>query len=308
MNFWQQLPRPFWCLAPMEDVTDTVFRQIISGVGKPDVLFTEFIHVEAILHGARDRLKFTASERPLAAQIWGTDPERFLAAAQVIDQLHFDGIDINLGCPVRDVVNQGACSALIGRNSQVAEIIQAVKRGTSLPVSVKTRIGQKQIITEEWVGFLLTQDLAAITIHGRTATEMSQAPTHWDEIGKAVDIKNRLQSQTLIIGNGDVQNLDQAREYMATYGVDGVMLGRAAITNPAVFAQVELSKSQRLQLLADHIDLFANTWGNAKHFAILKKFVKGYVNGFTNAAAMREELMATYDLAGLKSKLKELMQ
>lgn len=291
----------------MEDITDTVFRQIITSVGKPDVMFTEFSHIEAILHGEVQRLKFAQVERPIVAQIWGLEPDRFAQAAKIIADLGFDGIDINLGCPVRDVVKQGACSALIGKNSQVAEIISAVS-GFGLPVSIKTRIGIKKIITEEWISFLLTQNLAAITIHGRTAAEMSKVPTHWDEIGKAVKLRNDLKFQTLIIGNGDVENLTQAREHVTTYGVDGVMIGRGVLHNPAVFGEKELDKRERSELLKEHIGLFTATWGDSKHFVLLKKYIKAYINGFDGVAAIRDELMPIQDLAGLKSKLSELIQ
>ena len=216
-SFWEKLPRPFWALAPMEDVTDTVFRRMVMSVGKPDVCFTEFTNVDAIVYAARStqirarmprslpgvsarefvdtpalqRLFFSESERPIVAQIWGMDPQKFYIAAKVIKKLGFDGIDINFGCPVREVVKIGACSAMIGEKSQVVEIIAATKEA-DLPMSVKTRIGFKKIVTEEWIGFLLGQGLAAITIHGRTAAEKSGVPAHWEEIGKAVRLRNEL--------------------------------------------------------------------------------------------------------------------
>ena len=308
-NFWHILPKPFFCLAPMEDVTDTVFRRMITTVCKPNVMFTEFTNVDAILHNETQRLLFNEIERPLVAQIWGTDPGKFSQAAAVIDKLNFDGIDINFGCPVREVVKQGACSALIGQNKQVAEIITATRKGAKgLPISVKTRLGITQAVTQDWIGFLLSQNLAAITIHCRTAAEKSDVPAHWDEIAKAVLLRNTSRAKTLIVGNGDIQTLSQAKEYAEKYRVDGVMIGRAVLHNPALFAAVDLSPHQRFDLFIRHIELFESIWGKKKNFAILKKFVKAYITGFKGASGVRQQLMATQDLSGLKSKAKELMQ
>ncbi len=293
-NFWKELKPPFFILAPMEDVTDTVFRQIVASVGKPDVFITEFVNVDAVIHGANQRLRFIEIERPIVAQIWGSDPEKFYKAAKIVKQLKFDGIDINLGCPVKKVMKTGTCAALIGQNKQVGEIIAAVSE-VGLPVSTKTRIGIKKPVTEEWIGFLLTQNLAAITIHGRTAAEKSEVPAHWNEIGKAVSLRNQSKSKTLIIGNGDVTSLLDARRYALTYGVDGVMIGRGIFQNPAIFNSQTtiLNPQQKLELFLKHSKLFKSTWGNTKNFAILKKFAKTYVNGYVGAAETREKLVAT---------------
>ena len=305
-NFWIKLRRPFYALAPMEDVTDTVFRQIICSIGRPDVMFTEFANVEAILHGDLQRLKFTDSERPLVTQIWGTDPQKFYQAAVIVKKLGFDGIDINLGCPVKDVVKQGACSAMIGDRDRVREIISAT-REAGLPVSVKTRIGTKKIVTNEWIGFLPTQNLAAITVHGRTVAEKSAVPVHWEEIGKAVSLRNQSESKTLIIGNGDVDSIENGKLKMENYGVDGVMIGRGVLSNPAVFADRELSRNQRFQLLFQHINLWDQTWGTRKNFTVIKKFIKAYVNGFIGASLIRQELIATHNLLELKTKLRSMV-
>lgn len=301
-NFWQNLPRPFWALAPMEDVTDTVFRQIVASVGRPHVFFTEFTNIEAMAHGAsRGRLEFTPGEHPVVGQLWGNRPEAFATAAQTVRELGFDGIDLNFGCPVKDVMKHGCCAALIGQESLVSEIIAATKEGAQdLPVSVKTRIGNKKIITEDWIGFLLRQDLAAITIHGRTAAEMSVVPAHWDEIAKAVNIRNSDSNcNCKIIGNGDVKNLLDAKHYVLEAGVDGVMIGRGIFENPALFAEKELTRAEKLELFKKHIELFDQTWGKTKNFQILKKFVKTYINGFEGAAEMRVKLMESRDIREL---------
>ncbi len=209
-NFWQEISksqRPFWVLAPMEDVTDTVFRQVIARCGCPDVFFSEFVNIKGlsyeashpevgqiVSHRLEKTLEKTAHQKPLVAQIWGITPEDYYQSAAKILELGFDGIDINMGCPVKNVIAQGACSALIKNPVLASEIIQAVKEGSQnqIPVSVKTRIGFEKIETEKWAGFLLSQDLQALTIHGRTVKEESKVPCHWDEIGKVVTINNQI--------------------------------------------------------------------------------------------------------------------
>ncbi len=325
-NFWKELKRPFFVLAPMEDVTDTVFRQIVASVAKPDVFFTEFANVDAIchttslpppnlgggikgggIHPGLQRLIYSESERPIVAQVWGTDPEKFYKAAKLIKRLKFDGIDINLGCPVRKIIKTGACAALIGQNELVEEIIAAVTQA-GLPVSVKTRIGIKEPITEDWIDFLLTQNLAAITIHGRTATEKSEVPAKWDEIGKAVSLRNQSKSNTLIIGNGDVDSIENGKLKIENYGVDGVMIGRGIFQNIGIFNNrcPMFNKNQKIKLFIKHIKLFEQTWENTKNFAILKKFAKTYVNGYVGAAETREKLAATKSYDQLLDVLHQL--
>ncbi len=309
-NIWQSLKKPIMILAPMEEVTDTVFRQIVGSCGAPDLYFTEFTSVEGMNHKKgikhiQHRLFFTEKERPIIAQIWGTDLENFTKAAEKIKNMGFDGIDINMGCPEKNVVKNGCCSALIKNPEKAAAIIQAVKDGAgNLPVSVKTRIGFSTIQTEEWIGFLLKQDIAAITIHGRTQKEMSEVPAHWDEIGKAVKLRDQISPETIIIGNGDVQTLEEAHEKVKEYNVDGIMVGRGIFRNVFFFnPQKPLEKvtvQERLEVLLRHVDLFTTTWvsddsrySHSKNYHILKKFFKAYVNNFPGAAELRNKLMQT---------------
>src|SRR5436190_3288770 len=206
VNIWQSLKKPIYILAPMEDVTDTVFRRIVMQTGKPDLFFTEFTNVEGMFSKGdkkvNQRLQFTQKEKPIIAQIWGLKPENYFKAGKLLAEMGFDGIDINMGCPEKNIIKKGACSGLIHNPSLAKEIIHATKEAAgNLPVSVKTRIGFKEIQTEKWIGFLLEQNLAALTIHGRTAAEMSAVPAHWDEIGKAVERRSEKKLPTLIIGN-----------------------------------------------------------------------------------------------------------
>lgn len=306
-SLWDRLPKPIFSLAPMEDVTDTVFRQIIMSCGRPDVFFTEFTNVDGIASVGRDvvarRLLYTKNEHPIVAQIWGMVPENYYKSAQELVEMGYDGIDINMGCPQHDVIKHGACSALMKNHDLAKEIIQATKEGAGkIPVSVKTRIGFSKIQTEEWIGFLLEQDLPLITVHGRTAAEMSKVSAHWDEIGKAVELRNKMDKKTLIFGNGDVVSLDDAKEKVAKYHVDGVMIGRGVFHNPWLFTGIDptiKTIKDRLTLLEQHVSLYEKTWGPQKSFQILKKYFKIYLSDFDGASDMRQKFMKTnsYDEA-----------
>lgn len=301
-NFWTKLPEPFLALAPMDDVTDTTFRQVVASVGKPDVFFTEFVSVEGLCSRGEERLKpklqFTKGERPLVAQIWGTKPENFFKTAQMISEMGFDGVDINMGCPDKKVVKVGGGGSTIKDSALAAEIITATKEGAKgLPVSVKTRIGFREIVTEEWIGFLLKQNLEALTVHGRTVAELSLVPAHWDEIGKAVHLRNELGVKTKIIGNGDVKSYQEAYEKYERYGVDGIMIGRGIFENLWIFNPktdiAQITPEQRIKVLLEHARLFESIWGKSKNFNILKKFFKAYIRDFEGASELRSQLMVT---------------
>ncbi|MDB5178864.1 MAG: tRNA-dihydrouridine synthase [Patescibacteria group bacterium] len=297
MSFWQQLPNPFFVLAPMDDVTDAVFRQIVARAAAPDVLFTEFVSIDGLQSPGREatlkRLRIEPGlQQPLVAQIWGMDPDRYYKSAQDIAALGFAGIDINLGCPERGIVARGCCGGMIGHDHQVAEIVAAIKAGApGLPLSIKTRIGLNTIITEEWAGFLLTQDLAALTIHGRTVREMSRVPARWDEIAKVVALRDQIAPQTVIIGNGDVQNRTHGLQLAAETGVDGIMIGRGIFHDIYAFAHesAEHPPAAHLELLRHHLDLYEQS--PTKSFQPLKKFFKIYVHGWPGAAELRTKLM-----------------
>lgn len=299
-NIWKDLKKPILIQAPMEDVTDTVFRQIIAKCGRPDLFFTEFTNVEGMCSPGRDkvgkRFKFTLSEKPIIAQIWGNNPKNYFETAKLIKTMGFDGIDINMGCPEKSVIKKGSCAALINNHALAKEIILATREGAGgLPISVKTRIGIKSIQTEEWISFLLKLNLDCLIIHGRTVAEMSDVPNHWDEIGKVVKLRDSLKKQTLIIGNGDVKDLRDAMEKYEKYKVDGIMLGRAIFNNLWLFNKnidpAKISYKEKLQLLIEHITLFDKTWGRTKNFAIMKKFYKIYISGMPDAHNVRMELM-----------------
>lgn len=313
-NIWNDLKNPIFIMAPLDDVTDTVFRQIIADLAAPDLFFTEFTAVDGLLsekgsEAAKRRLIHTPKEKPLIAQIWGTDPEKFYEAAKMISKMGFDGIDINMGCPEKSVVKRGACSGLIKNHDLAAQIIQRTKDGANgLPISVKTRIGFREIETEDWISFLLKQDLAAIAIHARTVKEMSKVPAHWDEIGKAVTLRNQIAPQTLIIGNGDVDSYKDGLAKVKEYGVDGIMIGTGIFKNLLIFNPKFHSYTpgleEGLKLLLKHTKLFVDTWGSKKSFPILKKFYKCYLSGFDGAAEIRAKFMEANNLEEVEKLVK----
>ena len=331
-NFWQKLNNPFFCLAPMEEVTDVAFREMFARYSNASneltansyklkanefVMFTEFVNVDGLTHPEGYKklsidLKYTEAQRPIVAQLWGTNPEKFFEAGKIVKDLGFDGIDINMGCPQEKEVNIGACAALINTPKLALEIIKATqeswrftpslfKEGEGgVPVSVKTRIGYHKIQTEEWIGTLLQSGISALTIHGRTKKEMSKVPAHWEEIKKAVELRNKMQNelgkehQTLIIGNGDVLSRAEGLEKIQQTGCDGIMIGRGAFGSPWIFRNdnYQPSVSEKLRVMLEHAELFEK-WLPEKHFLIMRKHFKAYASGFENSAELRAKLMAT---------------
>lgn len=286
----------------MDDVTDTVFRQIVADCAPPDLFFTEFVNVDGLQSPGRQallkKLQFTAKEQPIIAQIWGKDPENYRKTADDLVRMGFAGIDINMGCPVKAVVKNGCCSALINNRELAVEIIKATQAGAAgrVPVSVKTRIGFN-VVDLTWPELLLRQNLDMLTIHGRTTKQMSAVPADWDMIGKVRELRDKLAPQTLVVGNGDVQSRARGLELAKKYQLDGVMIGRGIFHDPFVFAQdspwPSQTKQQKVTLFAKHVNLFAETWkGQERNIATLNKFCKIYINGFDGAKELREELMA----------------
>jgi tRNA-dihydrouridine synthase len=286
-----------YALAPMEDVTDTVFRQVLCDIGKPDLFFTEFMSTDGYMSKGRDkvshRLEFSDIERPIVFQLWGNNPDNYAETVKDIVKLKPDGIDINIGCSVRTVLNSGHCSALIKEPGLVRDIIHAVKgESKSIPVSVKTRLGYDQIITEEWFSFLLKQNLDLITAHGRISKDGYSVPANWNEIGKVVKLRDEISPATVILGNGDVNTLEQADEYISRYGVDGVMIGRGILQNPWLFARREnVDREERIDVLKKHLKLFDRVWGDRKPFYSQRKYIKMYISNFEGASELRNQLM-----------------
>ena len=313
-NIWQELISPIICLAPMDGVTDTVLRSLLCNLGKPDLMFTEFIHVKSIFShdqtASIKRLQYQKKEKPLIAQIWGTTPELFEAAAELLVKLKFDGIDINMGCPDRSVTKKGAGSGLINTPKLAQEIIQATQKGANgkIPVSAKTRLGFNTIQTKDWIGFLLNLNLDALTIHVRTTKELSLVKPHWDEMKTVINLKNKLKSSTKIIGNGDIYSLKQAMQIIEKYHLDGVMIGRGIFKDPFIFnpTQTITTKTplEKINLLLDHLKHFESLNDNPKAFHSLKRFFKVYIRDFNQALILRAKLMETSNPDQVRAILK----
>lgn len=306
-------------LAPMADVTDPAFRRVIVASGKPDVVWTEFVSADGLCFAdeiGRNKLLrdliYTEAERPIVAQFFTSKPENMERVAKLAFDLGFDGIDINMGCPDKGIEKQGAGAALIKTPKLAREIIASAKRGANgLPVSVKTRVGFNKSELETWLPELLAEEPAVITIHARTRKEMSKVPARWEEVARAVEIRNKLKSQTLIFGNGDVNNLAEAEVRVQETGADGVMLGRAIFGNPWLFDKTrspkDISIKERLETLAEHTKLFEEILGDIKNFAIMKKHFKAYVTGWDGAKELREKLMTAENANDVQRTISEYL-
>jgi len=293
-------------LSPMEDVTDTVFRQILCKIGKPDVFFTEFMNVEGYCSVGKDkvdhRIRFSEMERPIVIQLWGNIPENFAKTVREIKELKPEGFDINMGCAVRNVINTGGGSALIKEPELAKEIIRAVKQEAGdIPVSVKTRLGYSTVDTENWIELLLNQGLDMLTVHGRIAKDSYAIPSRWNEIQKVVKMRDEISPTTLIIGNGDITSSRQGEEYVKTYGTDGYMVGRGILNNPWLFSgREDISEEERFNVLLEHARLFNEVWGNEKNFSVIKKYIKAYISDFEGANELRQRLMMVNNYEDLK--------
>ncbi len=300
-NFWAELPKPFFILAPMEDVTDVVFRHVVKEAGAPDVFFTEFANSDSFCHpegkdSLRGRLTFTEDEQPIVGHIWGDNPTFFREMSIGLAQLGFKGVDINMGCPVPNVAGRGKGSGLILRPEVAAELIAAAKAG-GLPVSVKTRIGYTEMAEmEAWITHLLKQDIANLSIHLRTRKEMSKVPAHWDIIPQIMALRDQIAPQTLITINGDIPDRQTGLELAEKYGVDGIMIGRGIFKNPFAFEKEprEHTSEELLGLLRLQLDLQDQYSEMIPRSIVgLHRFFKIYVKGFSGASDLRVKSMQT---------------
>lgn len=321
MNFWQKLKKPIMVLAPMADVTDPAFRRIIAKYGKPDVMWTEFVSADGLLLGGYDSLikdlAFSEEERPVITQFFTSKPEMMEKAAELAVKLRFDGIDINMGCPDKSIEKQNAGAKLMTNPKLAQEIILAAKRGAGdLPVSVKTRIGWNKNELETWLPVLLEVSPAVITVHARTRKELSLVPAQWENVKRAVEIRNNFvdskgnKSQTLIFGNGDVKDLEDAKKKVEETGCDGVMLGRAIFGNPWLFnpraSLGQVGMEEKLGVMVEHTKLFEEILHH-KSFALMKKHYKAYVTGWDGAKELRMKLMEAKDANEVEQIVKEYL-
>lgn len=322
MCFWHNLKKPIIAQAPLYDVTDAAFRQIIAKYSKPkgpDIFFTEFVSADGLMHPkGREKLLrelyYTEAERPIVAQLFSSRPEKMREAAKLCKELGFDGVDINMGCPDATIEKQG-CGANLIKNPEVAkELIEAAKE-SGLKVSVKTRLGYNHIDLE-WIKFILDCKPVALTVHLRTRKEMSKVPAHWEVMPEIMKLAEG--SGVIILGNGDVKTPEEAREKCAEYGCDGVMIGRGIFGNPWLYAEYVPTKEERLKVLLEHTKLFADMYlpgetnnklfnSHTKSFAVMKKHFKAYVEGFDGAAELRAKLMEANSVEEVEGIIKELL-
>ena len=308
-------------MAPLADVTDPAFRALIAKHGKPDVTWTEFVSADGLYYTREMKkmlddenplmrdLKYTKAERPIVAQLFSSKPEFMEYAAKLCAELGFDGIDINMGCPDYSIEKQGCGAAMIKNPALALEIIAAAKT-SGLPVSVKTRIGYNKVEIEEWVPVLVKSGIAALTLHLRTRKEMSLVPAHWELMARAVALRNTLAPDVLLIGNGDVKDLEDARAKIAASGCDGAMIGRGMFGNPWVFAGRKSEDSTLQEKLLALLELAHGFEAlvPAKNFAILKKHIKAFVTGFDGAAELRAKLMAAENATELDGAVHEYLK
>lgn len=311
MNFWGDIKKPIFVLAPMVNVTDSVFRKLFAKYGKPDVIWTEFVSSDGLMSKGREKLlhnlDYTEAERPIVAQLFTGHPEAMEGASKLVAELGFDGIDINMGCPDRAVEKQGGGSALIKDPKQAIKIIKSAREGAlnafikkgkkkfpkiTIPVSVKTRIGYNKI-DFDWIRTLLVQDLPVLTLHLRTRKEMSDVSAHWEVMPEIIKLRDEISPKTLIIGNGDVESIEDGLIKIKQSGCDGVMVGRGIFGKPWFFNSKikNPDKSFRLKVLLEHTKAFEKAYKNIKSFDVMKKHFKAYVSGWDGAKELRVELM-----------------
>jgi tRNA-dihydrouridine synthase len=299
MSFLEDLPKPFFILAGA-----------VLGYG-PYLYFSEFVNVDGLQSPGRPKLmhKLQLDDKkvPVVAQLWGLNPENYYKTTKDIIEMGYAGVDINMGCPVKTVVKNGACAALINNRELAGQIVDAVKEaarstssgqaGKDFPVSIKTRLGYSNVDLS-WTEFLLNKNLNMLTIHGRTAKQMSKCDADWELINQVREIRDEISPKTSIVGNGDIKNKQQGLELARSYKLDGIMIGRGIFDDPFAFAEnspwQNYSKEQKIALYKKHVELFIKTWrNNERKIETLNKFCKVYINGFDGAKELREKLMSS---------------
>ena len=317
LGFWEKLKKPIFVLAPLANVTDAVFRAHIVKYSKPDVFWTEFVSADGLCHPKgrealmRD-LKYSEAERPIVVQLFTAHPENMRAAAKLCAELGFDGIDINMGCPDKNVMKQGAGASCMKDSALAQQLILAAREGTiaagkELPISVKTRLGFNEDNLEEWLLALLQAEPAVITVHARTKKEMSKVPARWERVKRAVEIAAG--TGTLIFGNGDVKDLFDAEEKVQQTGADGVMLGRAIFGNPWLFdKEKKVTVEEKVLAALEHTKLFEATWGKTKSFELMKKHYQAYINHFPLAKELRVELMNCHSVREVEKVIQTFLK
>ena len=343
MNIWQELPKPFLVLAPMEGVTDIIFRQVIARAGRPDLFFTEFTNVSSYASekgraNALERLEIAPSDTPIIAQIWGKNPEHFSKTCSALESLGFSGVDLNFGCPDKHVNKAGGGAAMIKTPELAIECLKNAQKSTNLPVSVKTRLGWSN--PEEyqvWLPTILNEHPSALTVHLRTKKEMSKVPAHYELIPEIITLRDQISPETKLIINGDIKDRARALELYQKYPeVDGFMIGRGVFANPYCFTNHAPTRTELMELLKLHLNLYEEYENrflrsiatNGEHLASeprndgrersgdektnshipyesLKHYFKIYINNFPGAKDFRAKLMETHSLEEARKIIKK---
>lgn len=306
MNIWQELPKPFLILAPMEGVTDVAFRQVIAKAGRPDLFYTEFTNVSSFAsekgrHNALERLEIAKSDSPIIAQIWGKNPEHFSELGHALESLGFSGVDLNFGCPDKNVNRAGGGAAMIKTPELAVECYRKVKESTNLPVSIKTRLGFTYVDEyKTWLPTLLNEHPAALTVHLRTRKEMSKVAAHYELIPEIIRLRDEISPETKLIINGDIKDKSEALKLYAQYPeIDGFMIGRGVFTNPYCFTDHQATQDELMDLLKLHLNLYKET----ANYEPLKHYYKIYINNFPGASDLRAKLMETHSISEAKKIL-----
>ena len=345
LGFWKDLPRPIVGLSPMDGVTDAAMRKIVSKYGDPSVIFTEFVSAEGIKAGAvklLSELIYSEEERPVVAQLFGTDTEAFYISTMVVCALGFDGVDINMGCPSKSVAGRGGGAGLIKKPELAREIVEVVKKGiedwvgdvelkdiglseemvkevekmkkekglkkrVEIPVSVKTRIGyESKEEVEEWMKTVVGFGVAAVSLHGRTFRQMYRGEADWEVIGKMSKFFEG--KEMVFLGNGDVKKREDVDEKVKKYGVNGVLIGRAAMGNPFVFKEgsEKLEYKERLKIAIEHARVYEEIFGK-DWFLPMRKHLAWYAKGFEGVSELRSKLVRTKSADEVEKLIKEYL-
>lgn len=360
MNFsWNSISKPIVGLSPMDGVTDAAMRSVTARVGKPDIIFTEFTSAEGLMHNALRLLRdfyYTQEQHPIIAQIFGATPECFRQCAVLICELGFDGMDINMGCPSSAVTHHGGGAALIQTPKLAQELIRQSRLGITdwvngkgiedlglhsefvalvkqrmktkglkarnpIPLSVKTRIGYSEIVTEPWISTVLEAGVDAISLHGRTLRQQYSGEANWEEIAKAASLAHH--SNTILLGNGDIKTVFDIKKRIEQSGVDGVLIGRAAMGNPWFFNQAReyahkgisplpISLEERIKIALEHVRIFEELnrdvfIDDPFPFLNMRKHLGWYFKDIDHAVLIRQKLFQTASLADVENVFREVI-
>lgn len=302
INFWSSLLKPIVGLSPMDGITDFPMREIQVKIAKPSVIYTEFVSAEGLIRKEKvflPKLKFSSQEKPIVAQIFGFSEESFFNAVKIIAKLNFDGIDINMGCPAKNILEQGGGAALIGKNNQVQKIILSVFKALKsidkvIPISIKTRIADTEEETEKWLKFLSLLPISAICVHARTRKQSHSGETDFKKLLKYSHYFR--QKKIVFLGNGGIKNRKMAIDYSLKYNLDGALIGQAAIGNPWVFKdKYPIEKKELFEIMTQHTITTENFYG-PNRFVNVKKHLAAYCKNFPGCKKLRGQLMMAESL------------